>query len=98
MNDDLVAVFLYGLQQLAIDNTGLAPGNDIADLNAVAALCLCVKMATADADTPSRPRTVQIGSADRTTHHHMGVIPDDTITGEWLCARSELLQLQIPRP
>jgi hypothetical protein len=93
--DALVGVFKYALSRLQVNEAGLTDGNDLADLNATAALCLAIK-AMAD-----------IGNDLEQLHlHRLACLTEDLlvspwinspgITKTWMIARSELLQQQIP--
>jgi hypothetical protein len=96
-DDDLCGTFLYGLTRLQVDEHGLSADNELADLNAVAALCIGVKIATADGDTPEQlclHRVATLTERLITTW----VVRDDRAAGDWMIARAELLQLSLPHP
>jgi hypothetical protein len=91
---DLAGTFLYGLSRLDIDDTGLTDRNDMADLNAVAALCLALKQ-TPSTDTLYQlllSRLVYCTEELLITH----VIPDKRVVHDWLIARAELLAANTP--
>lgn len=50
--DQLPGIFLYGAHKLRLDENGLAPGHDPADLQTIGALCVLISRLTADENTP----------------------------------------------
>lgn len=95
-DDDLRGIFRYALSRLDVDERGLSDDNDMADMNATAALCLAIKASAATADT-----------LEQLLLHRLAIlterllispwVPDPGIAKEWLIARSELLQAEMPR-
>ena len=90
--DDYISTFLWALSnRLVVGDDGLAPGNDLADLNTVAMMCLGTKMIA------SRGRTVDdvllASVAEHTERLLMtAVIPaEGDVVKDWLKARAELL-------
>ncbi|MGO9352483.1 MAG: hypothetical protein ACLP3C_17315 [Mycobacterium sp.] len=96
-DDELIGVFKYGLRKLDVNDNGLTDANQIADLNVMAALCRAVK--------------TSIAAATHTTVEHLLLhrlacltedllvtpwITNPTAARDWMLARSELLQAQIP--
>jgi hypothetical protein len=49
--DELIGVFKYALQQLDANEDGITENNQLADLNATAALCLAIKALAVDGNT-----------------------------------------------
>jgi hypothetical protein len=94
-NDELRGTFLYGLRQLHFNDDGLTDKNTLADLNTIALLSLALEAVTANGNTP-----VELAA------NRLAVLTEDLIATwifpskqavhDWLIARAELLQLQIP--
>ena len=90
-----IELFLYCIGQLRVDDDGLVPGHDMADLNACALLCTMVKALAIV------PRDVQdillFELADATEALIVTAVmpPEGDVSKRWTKARAELLQCQL---
>jgi hypothetical protein len=96
-DDDLYGLFSYALRQLDVDESGLTDANQLADLNACAAICRAVKTAIAASAETTVAHLLRHRLATLTEDLLAAPwVPNQTTAAEWLCARSELLQAQLP--
>jgi hypothetical protein len=96
-DDELRALFKFGLTKLDVDDYGLTvDGNNPLDLKTAMVLCAAVKAATDSADTLQQLCLSRVASLTENLIGAWG-FPNPGIAKEWLLARSELLQVEIPR-
>ena len=96
-HDDLVGVFKYGLTRLHVDDHGLTDDNDLGDMNAVAMLARAIKTTvTASGDTLEQLLLHRLACLTEDLLVTPWLHTDNPITRDWLTARAELLQAEIP--
>jgi hypothetical protein len=99
MTDDelrLCEIFMESMVLLNVDETGLTADNLLTDMNAVAWCCLQVKAMTDKGNSPSElalHRLALLTEGLLVTY----IFPSGDAVSAWRIARSELLELQIPR-
>jgi hypothetical protein len=93
--NDVVDMFLYGLQRLHVDDAGLEPGNDPADLQTVGALSVLVYRIAATAETPYHLALSRVAVLTGALIASPELGGGDSIARKWLIARAELLELRL---
>lgn len=95
-DSDLVGIFKYGLTRLHVDDAGLTDDNDLHDMDTVAILCKAIKTMAGERDTLRQLHLHRLACLTEDLLVSPWV-PSPGIAREWLRARSELLQVEIPR-
>jgi len=100
MNDEerhTINEFLSGIQQLRVDENGIAPDYGFAELNPVAKQCFAIEEITAAGNTPEEILLHRVArlTGDLITTVILG--DGESIVREWLVARAELAELPLRR-
>jgi hypothetical protein len=98
MNDDeLRSIFKFGLTKLSVDDDGLTrDGNDPLDLKTMMVLCAAIRASVDSGDTLQQLHLQRVAALTEDLIAAWG-FANPGIAREWLLARSELLQVEIPR-
>lgn len=95
--DTLVDLFRHGLDRLDVNDAGLTiDGNNLDDLDDMAAVCLAIKTMT---DTGDTLQVLHLYRLAVLTERLLITpwLPDPDITKQWLIARGELLAVELDR-
>jgi hypothetical protein len=93
--DDVIGAFMYGQNQLQVNDAGLKADNDPEDLQTMGALSVAVYRLTADSDTPVQAALARLAVVTGGLLVSKDLGQGDTIVRKWLTARSEVLDLQL---
>jgi hypothetical protein len=91
-----IGMFMHSLTKLKMDDDGLLPGHDMADLNACALLCGVIRIFT-DAYSATVEDVLLAHLADATEALLVSaVVPtDNDVVGAWWKARADVVECQL---
>jgi hypothetical protein len=90
-----VELFLYAIGQLTVDDDGLAPGNEMADLNAIALLSHVVKALAISPRDIADVLLFELADATEALIVTELLPPEGDVTKRWTKARVELMKCEL---
>jgi hypothetical protein len=93
--DRVVELFLHCVGQLRVDDDGLASGHDVAELNAVAYLCLMMKTLAIVPRDPLDILLFELADATEALITTAVLPPNGDVVGRWTNARVSVMNCRL---